>query len=135
MITKAQQDALFMDVHRAIEESARKAASAVCDSRVDLNYPPGVSLSSREESAIASVQGSPDLESALRKVIANAASSPLFRLFCLIDGVGDPADYEADWPCFVLSELSDEEGSSDYMLHDEFFETYWKWKEKSEDPI
>jgi hypothetical protein len=106
MLSDEQFAALMTEVHRAIDEAAGKALAALgADGRPDLIYPPDVALSDEERRALAAVEPS----SALRKLIADAAAQPMFRLFALLDGLGDPDDYDDFWPVWELAESEDGE--------------------------
>jgi hypothetical protein len=65
--------------------------------------------------------------SALKKIIVDAASYPVFHLFELMDGVTDPQNYSEYWAGFKLVARSDED-TSEFDLHDEFYATYDDWK-------
>ena len=123
-----QLEAILIECHKAIEESASIAASKLVNQSCthDLIYPPNAGLSESELRALESLKNTPELESALRKIIANAAAIPLFSLFSCIDGVADPSTYGKDWFGLRLSQPVDDE--SDEMLHDSFFEMYWRWQ-------
>jgi hypothetical protein len=133
-MTEQEKEALFIEVHRAIEEAAASTAAALRNQDIGLSYPPNAGLSPAEQQALASLPATPDAESALRKVIADAAAAPLFRLFSLLDGVGDPTDYEGLWLGLSLKTPSEQDQEPEIMLHDEFFESYWMWREKRPDP-
>ncbi len=126
--------ALLVECHRLIEESASLTASALVNHSAmqHICYPPNAGLNKAERSALGSIENTPELESALRKVIANAAAAPLFSLFSCIDGVADPSEYDKEWLGLKFSEPTD--GDSQQMLHDDFFETYWRWREIRNNP-
>ena len=133
MLTQRDKESLFIEVHRAIEAAATRTAAALRTGALELTYPPNAGLSPAEQAALESLHITPDSESALRKVVADAASAPLFQLFALLDGVGDPGGYDDVWLGLVLSKPGeDEEGGE--MLHDEFFDSYWWWRERRPDP-
>jgi hypothetical protein len=101
MLSDEQFAALMAEVHTAIDEAAQGALGALgAHGRPDLIYPPGVKLTDEERAALAVVEPS----SALRKVIADAAAKPMFRLFALLDGLGDPHDFDEFWPPWELVE-------------------------------
>lgn len=133
MIKRREKEALFIEIHRAIEDAASRTAAALRTGGVDLSYPPNAGFSPAEQSALESLNVTPDLESAFIKIIADAASSSLFRLFCLLDGVGDPEGYDGVWLGLSLSQPSEDEEQGD-MLHDDLFESYWKWRVVRPDP-
>jgi hypothetical protein len=115
-------DALFREVHRAIRETADVTVRQLRDKTPELNYPPNAAFTADEREALAELTLSPAACSALTKLIADAASYPLFHLFSLIDGVVDPADAPAGWDGVHLGEGMNE---PDPMLHDELYESYW----------
>ena len=49
----------------------------------------------------------------------------LFHLFSLLDGVTDP-DINQLWLGATIEHKKEDDDSE--MLHDEFYETYWKYK-------
>jgi len=124
MIKKELRDALFIEIHKAIEESAESVAQLQTS---HLSYPPGVELTPEETAALQTLNLSAVARSALRRLAANACSYPLFQFFCLLDGVADPESEPDDvWLGATLAEKPDED---EPMLHDEFYESYWLWKE------
>ena len=135
MISEQQKLALFLDIHRAIEEAASEAlAQAASPTEFSIAYPPNGGLSEEEMFVLGNLPFSPVLESALRKIIADAASYPIFRLFSLLDGVSDPYEYKEFWPGLTLSPSDEEEVTEDSLLHDDFFGTYWNWRRVRTDP-
>ena len=128
-MTDEQRQAFFLDIHRTIEETATRTAAALRSGTLRLMYPPNGGFTSAEQEALGSLQVSPVLESALRKVIASASIGPLFRACTLLDGVANPHDFGGTWPVFSIREAGGDEGSV-ASLHDELFETYWRWREK-----
>ena len=125
MIKKEIRDALFKEIHKAIDESTESVAQLQTS---DLSYPPGVELTPDETTALSSLSLSEPAKSGLRKLVANACSYPLFQFFCLLDGVADPeTDLDDEWLGGTIAEKPEED---EVMLHDEFFESYWLWKEE-----
>ena len=147
------EETLLLEVHHAIAVSAKEAVeklgqpitippTPVGDSPLEraihaletslVNYPPAESgdgpLTSAETEALVRLKLSPEARSGLEKLIADAASAAFFRFFCLLDAVGDP-ELEAvdEWYGAVLAKPSDNEDRA--MLHDEFFESYWRYRE------
>jgi hypothetical protein len=100
VLSDAQFEALMAEIHAAIEEAAVEAVEALGpDGKPDPIYPPGVALTEEERAALAAVNPG----SALRKLIADAAAKPMFRLFALLDGLADP-DVDDFWPPWELVE-------------------------------
>jgi hypothetical protein len=133
VLSPAQLDALFIEVHRAIEDSARYATNPlVPDGKLPrLTYPPNGGLSDEEREALAGLASRPEVVSGLRKLIADAIASPMFTFLNLLDGTGDPLHLTADdWPGFELIETE----TGEQMLHEHFFESYWAWRARRPDP-
>ncbi len=116
---------LFHEIHRSIEESATVAVEQLMAGSPDLTYPPNHGLTPDEAAALESIPKTPEMERALRKVVASAAAGPLFRLFCLVDGVADPP---------VALEVEERDRLADLPLHDGLFESYWAWRRRRLDP-
>jgi hypothetical protein len=70
----------------------------------------------------------PDARSALEKLVSDAAARALFRFFCLIDAVGDPQIVEVnEWLGAAIGKRNLRKHYP--MLHDEFMESYWHYRE------
>lgn len=133
MLSPAQLDALMLEVHQAIEDSARIATGSLTPEGrpPHLAYPPNGGLSDEESVALSGLAENPHVVSGLRKVIADAIATPFFRFLNLLDGTGDPLHLkDDDWPGFELVEAE----NGQQMLHDYFFESYWAWRERRPDP-
>ena len=129
MLRDEERLALFVEVHRAVAEASTRAAGTVGvpNLRADLAYPPGTQLSEGELAALRGINLTPDARSALQKVIADACSAAFFRMFTVMDGVGDPEDWSGEvWQGVSLGPKPEHD---EPMLHDEFFESYWQYKE------
>lgn len=126
MIGNDVRRALLVETHKAIAESTQDVIDSIVASKnVIVSYPSGETLTPAEQAALKNLHLSPDAKTALAKVIADAASFPLFHLFCLMDGVADPELIRFDWwPGISLAEKAEDEE----MLHDEFSDTYWDYK-------
>jgi hypothetical protein len=148
-------ETLLLEVHRAIETAAKEAvskigrpvsSSALSDAASPLEqsiaavraslvaYPPmdstGAQLSSAETAAIVGMSLSSEARSGLEKLVADAAAAAFFRFFCVLDGVADPAVREVeDWFGAVLAAPPNDEDRP--MLHDELFDSYWRYREAS----
>jgi hypothetical protein len=129
VLSDEQLTALMTEVHKEIEEAAVKASAALGpEGHPDVVYPPNAGLTQEEREALAAVEANPALVSGVRKLVATAASSPLFALFTMLDGVADPAGID-EWPVWELTPSEDGE-----ELHDRFYDTYWAWRELRPDP-
>jgi hypothetical protein len=137
MLTKAQRRALFLEMHRSIEEAASRAASGLVSSHLPSPfYPPNAGLTEEEAEAVQGLMPSPALENALRKLIASAASEPLQHLLCILDGITDPVDYDGLWLGARIEPVEDEprDAQDDEALRYEFMDHYWEWRCRRPDP-
>ena len=125
-MTNDELDSLFLEIHREIESAGSRAAEHLSRGAApELTYPPNCGLTPAELDALRTIRHTPVLESAMRKVFADAAAAPIFHLLCLLDGVADPVDFDRPWSPTALH--SDE---NDLMLHDRLGESYWAWRER-----
>lgn len=118
---------LLAELHRAIDDAAREGVAMLQSNGMEPAYPPGVKLSDKEMAALAALNLSADQRSALRKVLRDVASRPLFRLLSLIDGVADPSEWEGVWLGARIEESTDD-SSDGAMWHDDFYESYWDYE-------
>ncbi|MEO2091977.1 MAG: hypothetical protein ABGY75_21190 [Gemmataceae bacterium] len=126
MLEDIDRHALFDELHRSVERSASAAVEQLLAGAPNLAYPPNYGLTPDEQAALASIQKSPAMGSALRKLIASAAATPIFDLLCLVDGVAD-----AEMPQDVRES---DATAVELMLHDGFYESYWAWRRRRPDP-
>jgi len=133
VLTDVQLEALLVEAHRAIEEAATQAAEVIAGVRAvpDLAYPPNGGLTEAEASLVNAGMRGAEAVAALRKIVADAAAAPLFRLLTLIDGVADPEDWKGNWLPLDLRDAPEE--TDQPMLHDALFESYWAWVERRGD--
>ena len=154
------QQTLMVELHRLISKSATRAAAKLgadhpfvpFRDRGDLagspdtlvspvaaivSYPPSNGknspLSRDEHEALARMELSPAGRTALEKLIADAAAEVIFDLLCMVDGVGDPE--VAPVKNWVGADLGARRSDEDReMLHDAFFESYWRYIEVTRGP-
>jgi hypothetical protein len=137
MLPEEMRDALLIEIHRSVEESATQTAGDLVGSgKITLSYPPNNGLTAEEAAALKALPAIPQLESAFRKVIADAAFYPMFNLMSLIDGVADPVGFDGDWAGVRLKPMAEGEDEDDEssMLHDDIYESYWTWREQRPNP-
>lgn len=128
----SERQAFLTELHRSIHDSADSALAAFDNRGIEPVYPPGVELTSAEILALGKLQLSEEMRSALRKLFVDAAARPLFQLFSLVDGVADPSNWPSEpWLGLTLSE-KDEDSDNAEMWHDEFFESYWAYRDTSD---
>jgi hypothetical protein len=118
---------LMVDLHAGIAEASADLVARIQsrDSFADLCYPPGASLTSAELEDLQSPSFAEAVPPALQKVVADSMAAVLFRVFTIMDGVGDPEDGRDDlWLGVSLIDRADDD---DTMLHDQFHETFWDY--------
>jgi len=122
MIDESTRAVLFAEIHRSITESTDIAVAAFGSTEAPtITYPPGESLTEAETAALRALGLSPAARAAVRKLIAEACSYPMFHLFSLLDGVSDPASYEEFWPGLALVPRTTD---AIPMYHDDFYATH-----------
>ena len=92
-----------------------------------INYPPNGGLTEQEQEEIKKLQGNENLKSALRKVIASNTADTFFDFFNLIDGTSSPE--KGDWNGVTIVDISEDNENDLEFLHDDFYATYWDWRE------
>lgn len=126
MFEGIDRHALFNELHRSVERSAAVAVEQLMTGVPDLAYPPNHGFSPDEQTALASIPKTAEMWSALRKLIASTAATPIFDLLCLLDGVTDAEQPE---------DVQDADAmATELMLHDGFYESYWAWRRRRPDP-
>jgi len=126
MLEDINRHALFHEMHRSVEETAAVVTDCLMKGSPDLTYPPNNGFSADEADALRSIPKTDAMARALRKLIADAASYPMFHLLCLADGVVDPPD---------LDDIEEGDHSAvQIALHDGFHESYWAWRRRRPDP-
>jgi hypothetical protein len=136
MISEEIQKVLLTEIHKSIEEAATYTVKVLGNSSQDiaLAYPPNNTLTPEEKTAIQGLVLHDAARSALKKIILDATSVPIFHLFSLMDGVTDPETEEIEvWPGVAFCPKSGDEETEDdgLMLHDNLFESYWEYKKVS----
>jgi hypothetical protein len=131
ILSPDNQKTLMLAANQQVEETAESSAKAIINGKIadEICYPPNGGPNPEEIEALNKIGEIPNVESALRKVIAYSTATAFFNFFCILDGVGDP-DYEVGaWTWATL--LDHPEGDYDpydFMLHDAFYDAYWAWR-------
>jgi hypothetical protein len=121
-------DAALIEIHRIIQNATEEALHL---DKSSVTYPPNGGLTLNELKALQELSLNTFTKLGLKKVIANACATSFFHFFCLLDGVGDPEITHFDlWPGISL--VVKPEDDNEVMLHDEFYESYWKFRELKE---
>jgi hypothetical protein len=123
---------LLIHLHKSIEESANTNANHIIHGRLNqlINYPPNGGLTEKEIDALEELKGKEELKSALRKILASTTADVFFDIFNIIDGTADPDPGTGKWTEVMLVDKPEDLDEDVEFLHDDFYGTYWDWKEK-----
>ncbi|MCF1423070.1 hypothetical protein [Mangrovimonas futianensis] len=130
-LSEENKMSLLVSIHQMIEENANYIANDIESNKINrlINYPPNGGLTESEKEEVSKLSGNPVLKSALRKILASNTSDVFFGFLNILDGTSDPTVEYGEWGEVMLVDF-DEENEMDSMLHEDFFGTYWDWKEK-----
>jgi len=127
-LSENNRHTLLLAIHQSIEEwSVGGANDLFQSSTADLEYPPNGGFTTEETEALKVLQGNSVFQSAMRKVLASCAGGVVFDMLNLIDGTSDPE--HGDWDGVSLVDKPEDAADAEF-LHDDFFSTYWNWREK-----
>ena len=125
--------ALMLDLNQDIEEYAEATVKNIIeDKNFDfLTYPPNSGLTDLEKQELNKLDNNEHLKNALRKVIADNSAGIVFSMLNIIDGTTDPKLMYDEWTGIKLIDQDLNEDADEFqdMLHDSFYESYWKWRE------
>ena len=125
--------ALMLDLNQDIEEYAEATVKNIIeDKNFDfLTYPPNSGLTDLEKQELNKLDNNEHLKNALRKVIADNSAGIAFNMLNIIDGTTDPKLMYHEWTGIRLIDQDLNEDADEFqdMLHDSFYESYWKWRE------
>jgi len=130
-ISENNERALMVQVNSDIEEAAQGAVQSLLDDSFQskMSYPPNHGFTTDELAALRTLKTIPNLEPALRKIIAEAASFPVFRVFEYIDGVADLNDDSWRGVCLIDRPHEDDDADvDDTSYHDKVSAYYWDWR-------
>ncbi len=130
-LSDSNNKTLMLALHQKIEEYADYYAEKLHLGETNdlLIYPPNCGMTDDELHALVKLGNDLDLKSALRKILASSSAGVIFDLMNFIDGTSDPEDKLGDWTEIAFVDKSDDIEPPDDMLHDNFFSTYWDWKD------
>ena len=127
-MTEEERVRLLLGTHYSIEKVADATAERLAKGEPrDPTYPPNGGLTAEERAALAVMPTSPELHSALRKVIAGAAAHVLFEFFNYVDGTSNPHGDDR-WGCYSIGRVPDQVPPPEVFWHDAFYDTYWEWR-------
>lgn len=130
-LSESNSKALLLDIHGDIELCADNATSIIFRaSNESLTYPPNIELTGEEIQALNNIKYSDSLKSALKKIIADNSAGVVFNLLNNIDGTTDPKRSDK-WTGVRLIDAEENSNNAvtENFLHDEFYSTYWDWKD------
>ena len=132
-LSKQNALALLLDLNQDIEEYAEATVKNIIeDKNFDfLTYPPNSGLTDLEKQELNKLDNNEHLKNALRKVIADNSAGIVFNMLNIIDGTTDPKLMYDEWTGIKLIDQDLNEDADEFqdMLHDSFYESYWKWRE------
>jgi len=132
-LSKQNALALLLDLNQDIEEYAEATVKNIIEDKNfdSLAYPPNNGLTDLEKQELYLLDNNEHLKNALRKVIADNSAGVVFSMLNIIDGTTDPKLMFDEWTGIKLVDQEHNEGAKEFqdMLHDSFFESYWKWRE------
>ena len=115
---------LLRELHKSIQDQADYTLSLVgAQKAANLAYPPGVTLSPAEQTELTNLRLSDDAQRALRKLLVDALSGPLFHMFSLMDTISEPENM-ADGEQWFGARFEPAVYENGLMLHDELFASY-----------
>lgn len=131
-LSEQNRTTLLLHLHKTIEESANNTANDILAGRVNhiIDYPQNGGLNETEKRALNELKGNEEIRNALRKLFASNCASVLFDFFNIIDGTGDPDPRTGNWEEVMIVDMPENFDEHIEFLHDHFYDTYWKWKEK-----
>lgn len=134
-LSEENRMSLLVSIHQMIEEQANFTVNDIENKRINqlINYPPNGGLTESEKNELSKLTLNPDLKSALRKVLASNTADVFFSFLNIIDGTIDPTVEYGEWGEVMLVDFN-EENEIESMLHDNFYGSYWDWKEKRSNP-
>lgn len=123
-------ETLMMSLHKKIEEYSDFLSTQIKngDPIQHVTYPPNNGFTEKEIESLKKLTSDEDLQTALRKLIADSMAGVFFDFFNYIDGTGDPEEEVGKWTELSLVDKNDSIEPPIEMLHDKFFETYWHWR-------
>jgi len=125
---------LLLTLHKQIEEYANATTSTIFQGKqLSFTYPPNGGLTEVEMQALEQLQGNEILMKALRKLLANTTAEVFFSFFNLIDGTTSPDVTTGKWSEVLLVDKPYDFEEDLPFLHDDFWETYWNWKDQRGD--
>ncbi|ANE50447.1 hypothetical protein [Flavisolibacter tropicus] len=125
---------LLLSLHKQIEDYANAKAKAILEGKpLSITYPPNGGLTEAEAQALTQLKGNESVMTALRKLLANNTAEVFFSFFNTLDGTTAPDIETEKWSGVFLIDKPEDLEEDMPFLHDDFYGTYWEWKEKRGD--
>lgn len=127
-LSKDNRNALLIDLNRTIEINSEQTVDLIVNKKYKniITFPCNKELSNEEKIAIKELSKIPNIKSALKKIIIDASSFPVFDLLSLIDWIRDIEDIEW-WKWVSLVDNLRDKFEEWEMLHDWLYEKYYDW--------
>ena len=125
----------FVEIHATIWDAAFNAIALIRSpdfAKDSLTYPPQPDggISDDEVRALRKFATNDVACFAVKKLIADACATAFFHVLALMDAVGDPQLSEVEeWLGIDLTAATADTPESEMPLHDELFDSYWRFKE------
>ncbi len=122
-------DRLITDIHANIEKAAEKAVLKIQMGELGVGYPPNGGLSTKEKKAVGEI----DLESeqaalGLKKIIADATYSVVYRMLLDIDGTSSPEYGDGEWWSIKWYYHNEKKPINEHgILTAALGDGYWNW--------
>ena len=127
-LSEVNRRTFLVAANQSVEEYATAYADDLLRGQsIEPTYPPNGGFTSAEAEALKLLQGNKVLHSAVRKLLADCAAGVVFDLFNHIDGTTDPK--QGEWTGVMLVDKPRDDEEYREFLHDDFFGTYWNWRE------
>jgi len=130
-LSRENQKTLMVQLNVDIDRAATEIAETVTHGdTLKMLYPPSPDdqLSEGEIEAINMIKNIPNVEGALKKMIAEGAAKVAFNFLNYLDGTGDPGSKSGKWSGVALIVHPLTGDPYEQMLHDEFYDSYWDAK-------
>jgi hypothetical protein len=119
----------LIELNKIIENQAESSAKVNKEEKVvsTLAYPPNNGFTDDKLKKLKKLAKNKTLESALRKIIADATAGGIFSFLSLLDQTSDPSIGSWSGNGICLADITENYEESNEMLHDGLSDHYWEW--------
>lgn len=130
-LSEDNKEIFLINLTESLVEHASATANLIQRGETDrmIVYPPNGGFTSEEVDELRKLNVNEPLKEALRKILASNTAEVIFSLLNMIDGTSDPHLASGNWTEVMLVDFEEETDTE--MLHDDFFSSYWDWREKT----